>query len=258
MASDFARWKVNRLQSYQDSSKKGSIDEPIKELIVYVNSLEQYFTTSSCSGRVVVFAEGECRKVGCKWIFVSHNKIELDLLIGIADPSQGNLVVKFEPFILHVQCRSLSDAQIMHQAAVTSGFRNSGLTLGKSGKIMVAVRGSQCLEVPIASDNRLIVEPQYLQFLTTKVNQKFEENEGKIQRFFENLQKYIMHHEESNSETSLYPNSVFVPRKTLRKKIAIVQPLESSKSNNTFSSEPRDETAASSEDMFEDFMYSFL
>jgi tRNA wybutosine-synthesizing protein 3 len=41
----------------QDLSRKGSVDEPIKELVDFINSLESYFTTSSCSGRIVVLAD---------------------------------------------------------------------------------------------------------------------------------------------------------------------------------------------------------
>jgi tRNA(Phe) wybutosine-synthesizing methylase Tyw3 len=40
-----------------DLSRKGSVDEPIKELVDFINSLERYFTTSSCSGRIVVLAD---------------------------------------------------------------------------------------------------------------------------------------------------------------------------------------------------------
>lgn len=41
----------------QDLSRKGSIDEPIRELVDCINLSEKYFTTSSCSGRIVVLAE---------------------------------------------------------------------------------------------------------------------------------------------------------------------------------------------------------
>jgi tRNA(Phe) wybutosine-synthesizing methylase Tyw3 len=41
----------------QDLSRKGSVDEPIKELVDFINSLASYFTTSSCSGRIVVLAD---------------------------------------------------------------------------------------------------------------------------------------------------------------------------------------------------------
>lgn len=40
-----------------DLSRKGSIDEPIVDLVHLINQHDQYFTTSSCSGRICVFEE---------------------------------------------------------------------------------------------------------------------------------------------------------------------------------------------------------
>ena len=40
-----------------DQSKKGSFDEAIEDLIIYINSLSDFFTTSSCSGRTIVFTQ---------------------------------------------------------------------------------------------------------------------------------------------------------------------------------------------------------
>ena len=54
--ADFEKQKVACL-SQVDMSKKGSIDDQIVDLIQYVNAKENYFTTSSCSGRISVFSE---------------------------------------------------------------------------------------------------------------------------------------------------------------------------------------------------------
>ncbi|KAL9108882.1 MAG: hypothetical protein Q9227_006413 [Pyrenula ochraceoflavens] len=48
--------------TYTDASPKGSVDEGVRELIEYINSQEGWVTTSSCAGRISVFAEG--RKEG--------------------------------------------------------------------------------------------------------------------------------------------------------------------------------------------------
>ena len=55
----FAKQKEACL-SQVDLSKKGSIDEHITELIKFINAKEDYFTTSSCSGRISVFSEVSC------------------------------------------------------------------------------------------------------------------------------------------------------------------------------------------------------
>ena len=52
----FEKQKIACL-SQVDMSKKGSIDDQIVDLIKYINAKENYFTTSSCSGRISVFSE---------------------------------------------------------------------------------------------------------------------------------------------------------------------------------------------------------
>ncbi|KGL82229.1 tRNA wybutosine-synthesizing protein 3, partial [Tinamus guttatus] len=88
----------------------------------------------------------------------------------------GDVVFKFEPFVLHVLCRELQDAQLLHSAAIDSGFRNSGITVGKKGKIVMAVRSTHCLEVPLSHMGKLMVSEEYIEFLIQTANQKMEEN----------------------------------------------------------------------------------
>lgn len=46
-------------ESHHDASPKGTIDTPLLPLIHLINRHEDMFTTSSCSGRVSVFLEGD-------------------------------------------------------------------------------------------------------------------------------------------------------------------------------------------------------
>ena len=91
---------------YRDLSPKGSVDEAIVPLIEKINALEGVVTTSSCSGRVSVFLEGNKSKGtlcnggdavshggqesrseqvavpggkgrGGRWLFVSHKPVDV-------------------------------------------------------------------------------------------------------------------------------------------------------------------------------------
>lgn len=82
-------------ESYTDLSPKGSVDEPIRQLIDRINSIEGLVTTSSCSGRLSVFLEGRKKShgfddghavgfagpggkgAGGRWLFVSHEALNL-------------------------------------------------------------------------------------------------------------------------------------------------------------------------------------
>ena len=54
------------------------------------------------------------QKEGCKWVFVSHNPCTPDEILEKLNPlTEGELNFKFEAFVLHVQCKTLDDAQLM-------------------------------------------------------------------------------------------------------------------------------------------------
>jgi len=52
-------------------------------------------------------------KKSCKWLFTSHENITENDLLNSIDPKEGNNVLKYEPLILHVQCRTLDSAKLM-------------------------------------------------------------------------------------------------------------------------------------------------
>lgn len=52
-SAEFRRWKAQCL-SKADLSRKGSVDEDVVELVHLLNEREQFFTTSSCAGRIIL------------------------------------------------------------------------------------------------------------------------------------------------------------------------------------------------------------
>ncbi|KAK2843988.1 hypothetical protein Q5P01_010647 [Channa striata] len=194
MDRTFFRWKQQRLNKL-DVSKKGSVDRDIEHVVSLLNGRDEYFTTSSCSGRIILIdgapESSDVQKQNCVWLFVSHRTCTADDLMSPVAKSNGDAVFKFEPFVLHVQCRRLEDAQLMHSVAINSGFRNSGLSISKTGKIITAVRSTHGLEVPLTHKGKLLVGHEYIHFLTQVANQKMEENLRRIQRFYQNLQSAL-------------------------------------------------------------------
>lgn len=67
-----------KLNQEYDKSKKGSVDAPITELVNYINKLEDYCTTSSCSGRFAVFCASYDEE---KQVQVSVNCCDCELLV---------------------------------------------------------------------------------------------------------------------------------------------------------------------------------
>ncbi|XP_022352483.1 tRNA wybutosine-synthesizing protein 3 homolog isoform X2 [Enhydra lutris kenyoni] len=170
-SAEFRRWKAQCL-SKADLSRKGSVDEDVVELVQLLNGREQYFTTSSCAGRIILLDGGingfEVQKQNCCWLLVTHKPCVKD---------------------------------DVHSVAIDSGFRNSGITVGKRGKTMLAIRSTHGLEVPLSHKGKLMVTEEYIDFLLQIANQKMEENKKRIERFYNCLQHAL----EKETITNSYP-----------------------------------------------------
>lgn len=183
----FSHWKL-QASLKTDLSKKGSVDKDIEEIVRHINLQDCYFTTSSCSGRIIIIDENSdlsiVQKENCSWLFVTHDLCSIDDVVTAVQKALGDAVLKFEPFVMHVQCRTLEDAQLLHSVAINSAFRNSGITVGKKGKIIMAVRSTHCMEVPLSHKGKCLVSNEYIEYLVQTANRKMEENKTRIARFF--------------------------------------------------------------------------
>ena len=56
----------------KDKSKKSSIDSPILNLVDKINSSKDYYTTSSCSGRIVLLEKKSDKKQESRWLLIIH------------------------------------------------------------------------------------------------------------------------------------------------------------------------------------------
>lgn len=170
-----------------DKSPKGSVDEPIVELIQLLNNHPNYVTTSSCSGRFSLFQNNIKTEKGGKWLLVKHAALEMEDFKDILEPTD-DILFKHEPFVMHVQCRSVDAAQRLLQIALECGFRESGIVLGKT-KTMVGVRTTaNMLELPLVVAGQLVVSKEYLEILVQIGNEKFLANYTRTQKLFHQLQ----------------------------------------------------------------------
>ncbi|XP_067936361.1 tRNA wybutosine-synthesizing protein 3 homolog [Watersipora subatra] len=213
----FSQAKRSSLERF-DLSKKGSVDNAILSLVEELNSQQHYFTTSSCSGRIIVVANSSeriIRKKGCDWLYVTHEEASKPQLKDalVKEPHPYTASFKFEPMIMHVQCSNIESAQKLMQTVIESGYRNSGLSIGNSGRIILAVRSTAGMEVPLIAEHKLIVTDEYLEYLVQIANEKMKENLQQISRLglkLENLQDIKV--KKASRKKKLAEKIVFAPK----------------------------------------------
>lgn len=171
----------------QDKSKIGAIDEPIRPLYNLINQSKDYYTTSSCSGRIVLMKESSSHKKDeAQWIFVSHEIVDYNRLkskISLAS-LEGDVWFREEGMILHVACRTMDHAVALVSAAREMGLKRSGI-ISANNKIIVEILDAEKLEFPISIDSGLLVTEEYIMTVLDIANQKLKRTRDKIKKLEE-------------------------------------------------------------------------
>ncbi|MBI4147041.1 hypothetical protein HY494_00120, partial [Candidatus Woesearchaeota archaeon] len=150
-----------------DKSKKGGIDEKVAPLLETINALPEHYTTSSCSGRVYLW-KGTGKKSETQWLKVSHDLIEEDFF----ETDEKDLVwLRLEGVILHIACKDLEAAHALLEKA--RKFYKKSCILSASAKIIVEIRGSEFMEMPLYKEGKLLFSGD-LKWLKEIINQKLE------------------------------------------------------------------------------------
>ena len=181
----------------KDKSKKGSIDKPIIELINYLNSLRDYYTTSSCSGRILILRIPKSgRKDKVEWLLTSHSRIKINEAKAAIEEYKKNfekgdeLWFKQEPLILHVVARTLDKAQELLDIAKYSGFKKSGI-IASTRRFVVEIEGTDFLSTIIGKEGRVFIDDNYLGLLIRTANKKLMRNLKKKDVFVKLLKKEL-------------------------------------------------------------------
>jgi tRNA wybutosine-synthesizing protein 3 len=178
--------------SKPDKSSAGKTDKAILPLVKTINSLENYFTTSSCAGRIILIKEkGKKQKAG--FLFISHEPInfkELEKSLQKAVKKTKEVIyLKHEPAILHVACSTIVKAQEIVNASRECGWKKSGIIASKS-KIIAEIVSVELLSTPAAIDGKIIINEKYLKFLVSEANNKLNLTRKKIKKLGDFLKRW--------------------------------------------------------------------
>lgn len=166
-------------------------DEGVKAIIKVLNSLNDFYTTSSCSGRLALIcipeigAKREAEFIG-KW----HRAVTREEVSeAIKAPKKGEIWLISQSPILHVSCRCLEQANALLRIAIKSGFKYSGIkaiSIDK-GRIMVEIMSTERMDVPLGNEDIFFCGESYMEYIISKANFMLSRGEMKLKRLLENL-----------------------------------------------------------------------
>lgn len=180
---DLFEIKKKEVLRKKDKSSKGGWDKRISKLCEKINKSEDYYTTSSCSGRVVLIMDDDKKKIDL-FLFKSHDKLTFDGLKKETEKARrkGDVKFKQEPAIIHVVCRNIDCANRLLKKAREIGWKRSGM-IAYEKRIVCELLSTEKLEFPIIKNGKILVDDNFLRIIVRKSNENLEKTWEKIERF---------------------------------------------------------------------------
>jgi len=174
-------------------------DADIVEILERINRLENFFTTSSCSGRIVLLKiphAGSKREAEfiAKWhrpVSAAEVLLTLKSMQGrnagcsAASGEREEIWLIEQPPIIHVACRDLRSAEEMLKVAYASGFKYSNLKSLK--RFVVEILSTERMDVPLCECGRMLCTAEYIEFVVLRANFLLNRAKRKLKRLLENL-----------------------------------------------------------------------
>ncbi|KAH8923860.1 hypothetical protein BT69DRAFT_1281088 [Atractiella rhizophila] len=193
MFSSLKASALSSLQQEHDKSPKNSVDERFVPLIDTLNSSPSYFTTSSCSGRLVLSTHSNQKGKG--FAFVSHDIIADASSLAQHLPSYDheeeeveNVDLRYDPPVVHLTADCMTSAlKILHASISKAGWKDSGLipslSFSHDKPVRIALRlAPRHLDIPLIIDGKWMIREDVMDRLVEEGNRRLKEGWDRIQR----------------------------------------------------------------------------
>ncbi|MFH1055059.1 MAG: hypothetical protein V1744_03070, partial [Candidatus Altiarchaeota archaeon] len=157
----FEDQKKQAINNLRAAEKVGDMDVELKPLLDAINTLPDYYTTSSCAGRIVLMLDlgGKGKdKFQEKW----HRKVTPKEVHAALKTSKGTVWFRYECPILHIMARTPEKAHEFLHVARESGFKRSGIQSLKEERILIEVLSTERIDAPIMEKGKKLVSDEYI------------------------------------------------------------------------------------------------
>jgi len=146
----FEKYRNAALKRIQGAIKNKQIDDDLLFLLQKINVIEDYYTTSSCYGRIVISeSTPDNKKKKYKFLGKWHRVVTCQEVISAINMHQPNILfLRLEPLILHIGCRTMAAAGRLLKLCKKVGLKRSGIYQTRP-RIMVEIIGVDVLQTPL-------------------------------------------------------------------------------------------------------------
>ncbi len=177
------------LKKLEEARKRGEVDEDILSILEILNSSSHFYTTSSCSGRIVIMQLPEIGdKKNAVFLGKWHHEVGIeDILNSISNYSEGYLFMLVQSSIIHIVADSLQSAREIMRIALESGFKYTSIKVIKNNGTLVEILSAENLHIPLGERGELKIGYGEIEFFTKMANLMLRRIKQKLKIFEEKI-----------------------------------------------------------------------
>lgn len=187
----FEMVKQGHLQLWEKAKVEGKADERMIPTVNFVFSKPGFFTTSSCSGRLVLLRLDAKEAKKPKAFFAKwHSMPEFhEVWKKLNEESSQNLWFKQEPFMLVIGTNNLENAKKIMKICRNNGVKKVGIMSAEDGKFLVEVFGSNYMSFLIKEKNKTLASMKFAEKQFKTACKKLRANWRTLERLEQGLRK---------------------------------------------------------------------
>lgn len=192
----FGMIKKRHKGTYETALSQGKVDGQMQSLCTFIAETGNYYTSSCCSGRIVLLERRGNRKIDTFFQRKWHRKVKLkELLEGFRERTIGEIWLKVDPFILHIGCADLEHAKTVLGAMKKAGVKRGGIIVAEPEKFLIEFQGTEKMDVPIKEARKnwgkKLVGEEYIKVLLKKANKLLAGNYRRLKRLEMELREVL-------------------------------------------------------------------
>jgi tRNA wybutosine-synthesizing protein 3 len=175
----FKMSKASTMKKMYAAIENKYVDELLVPFLKKFNKKENYFTTSSCCGRIMLLgADEEETKQPKMFVGKWHRTVKYSEFYSALEQKTRykEIWLKQESFIFHVVAKNLDFAKKILDLKADYGIRRGGIFIVEDGRYIIELIGSNNISVPIKFDNEILLNKKQLKILLKKANLKLTKN----------------------------------------------------------------------------------
>jgi tRNA wybutosine-synthesizing protein 3 len=186
----FNEHKQQALKKLEKAIHNKKVDSKILPILYSINDSNEFFTTSSCAGRIIVL---QLPEIGDKKqaVFLGrwHRTVSEDEVVSALDQyMSGQIWLLAQPPIFHIGCKTLENANLLMKTGIMSGFKHSGIR-SISGQIIVELQSTERMDIPLGYNGKQVIPNSHILFFIETANRAIIKAQKKLDRLEENIKK---------------------------------------------------------------------